>query len=73
MSNTQNTEPKASRKPSFVAYNVIDLGEGKDSKWREIGVGFAHKDGNGFDILIDSVPLSGKITLRVPKPKEVKE
>ena len=71
MSDKKKTETKtASKKPSFIAYSVIDRGEGKDSKWREIGVAFPHSDGNGFVILYDVVPLSGRITLRVPKEKE---
>jgi hypothetical protein len=71
MSNTQNQETKpASKMPSYVAYNVTERGDGKKSKWREIGVAFTHKDGKGFDILFDVVPLSGKITLRAPEPKE---
>jgi len=63
---TDNNTPK---KPSHIAYNVRDRGEGKDSKWTEIGVAFAHKDGKGFDILFDVVPLVGKITIRVPTAK----
>jgi len=71
MPDNQNTETRpASKVPSYVAYNVTDRGEGKKSKWREIGVAFTHKDGKGFDILFDVVPLSGKITLRAPEEKE---
>jgi hypothetical protein len=71
MSDTQTKETKpASKTPSYVAYNVTNRGEGKKSKWREIGVVFGHKDGKGYDILIDVVPLSGKITLRAPEAKE---
>jgi hypothetical protein len=71
MSNETNKETKpAGKKPNFIAYNVIDRGEGKKSNWREIGVAFTHKDGKGFDILFDVVPLSGKITLRAPETKE---
>jgi hypothetical protein len=47
-----------------------DRGEGKDSKWTEIGVAFPHKDGKGFDILFDVVPLSGRLTIRVPSEKK---
>ena len=32
--------------------------DGKDSKWTEIGVAFAHDDGKGFTILTDVAPLN---------------
>ena len=43
---------------------------GKKARFTEIGVAFPHKDGKGFDILLDAMPLSGRITLRVPEPKQ---
>jgi hypothetical protein len=71
MSDETNIETKPARKkPNFIAYSVIERGEDRDAKWREIGVAFKHSDGKGFDILYDVLPLSGRITLRVPKEKE---
>jgi hypothetical protein len=72
MTNDTNQEPgsKSPRKPNFIAYSVRDRGEGKDSKWTEIGVAFQHKDGKGLDILFEVVPLSGRITLRIPTEKK---
>jgi len=67
--NTENSG-KATKKFSHIAYSVRDRGEGKDSKWEEIGVVFPHKDGKGYDILIDVVPLSGRISIRVPSEKK---
>jgi hypothetical protein len=64
------TQPSKGKKPAFVAYSVRDRGEGKKARFVEIGVAFPHRDGKGFDILYDAVPLSGRITLRVPEPKE---
>ena len=71
MSDNTNTEngSKTSKKPAFIAYSIRER-EGKDSKWTEIGVAFPHKDGKGFDILFDVVPLSGRITIRVPNEKK---
>jgi hypothetical protein len=70
MSDTTNTEngTKGSKKPSHIAYSIRER-EGKDSKWTEIGVAFAHDDGKGFTILTDVAPLNGRITLRVPEKK----
>lgn len=69
MSDTTNNET-TSKKPPYIAYSVRDRGEGKKSKFTEIGVAFPHKDGKGFDILYDAVPLSGRITLRTNEDKK---
>lgn len=59
------TEPKM---PSHAAYVIRDKDDGT-ANWREIGVAFEHKDGKGFDVLLDAVPVSGKVTLRKIEPK----
>lgn len=71
MSDETNTENgnKSTKKPSHIAYSIRER-DGKDAKWTEIGVAFPHKDGKGFDILFDVVPLSGHITIRVPSEKK---
>ena len=70
MTDNTNTENgnKSTKKPSHIAYSIRQR-EGKDSKWTEIGVAFPHKDGKGYDILFDVVPLSGRLTIRVQEPK----
>ena len=46
-------------------------GEGDNTTWTEIGAMWTHKDGKGFNILCDAVPLQGRIVMRAytPKPK----
>ncbi len=69
MTDTATTDNgKTPKKPSHTAYSIRERGD-KDAKWTEIGVAFPHKDGKGFDILCDVVPLSGRITIRVQKPE----
>jgi hypothetical protein len=63
-----NTQPATSKAPSHVAYQVRDRENGK-SFWTRIGSTWAHADGKGFNIQIESVPLDGRITLRVPSEK----
>jgi hypothetical protein len=63
---SNDTTPK---KPAFVAYSVRER-EGKKARFTEIGVAFSHKDGKGFDILCDAIPVSGRIVLRVPSEKK---
>lgn len=71
MTDNSNTETgnKTPKKPSHVAYSIRDR-EGKEAKWTEIGVAFPHKDAKGFDILFDVMPLSGRVTIRVPSEKK---
>ena len=70
MTETNKTPSSTSKKPPYIAYSVRERGEGKDSKWTEIGVAFPHKDNKGFDILYEVVPLNGRITLRTNEDKK---
>ena len=69
MTETTKTTSSTAKKPPYIAYSVRER-EGKDSKWTEIGVAFPHKDGKGFDILYEVVPLNGRITLRTNEDKK---
>ena len=54
--------------PTHRAYTVIKR-EGKEDYWLNLGVCFAHEDGEGFNILLQSMPLDGKLVLRTYKEK----
>ena len=69
MTETNTTSTSTTKKPPFIAYSVRER-EGKDSKWTEIGVAFPHKDGLGFDVLYEVVPLNGRITVRTSESKK---
>ena len=69
MSDTKTNETTASKAPTHVAYQVRDLANNK-SFWTRIGSAWAHKDGNGFNIQLECVPLDGRITLRVASDKK---
>lgn len=56
-----------SNKPSHIAYATRQSGE--KTFWNACGVAWAHKDGKGFRIKLDAVPVSGVIELRVNDPK----
>ena len=63
-------------KPTHTAYTVRDFtkttGE-TDSSWSRIGVGFIHKDGKGFNIVLESLTLNGRIVLRLNEKKKSAE
>ncbi len=54
---------KESRPPTHRAYSVIKR-EGQDDYWLNLGLVFPHKDGGGFNIMLQAFPLDGKIVIR---------
>ena len=60
--------PAASKSPSHIAYHVR---EGKDDRgfWTRVGAAWPHNDGKGFNISLDSMPLDGRIVLRLVTEK----
>lgn len=69
MTTKQTSESPASKSPSHIAYQVRDR-EGGKGFWTRIGAAWAHKNGDGFNIQLESVPLDGRITLRVATDKK---
>ena len=53
-------------KPDFRVYTVIKR-EGKDDYWLNLGVAFKHEDGEGYNLLLQAMPLDGKLVLRTYK------
>lgn len=59
----QNTQQQAApSKPSHIAYQVRENGD--KAYFNNIGAAFEHKDGKGYNINLDAVPVDGKVTLR---------
>ena len=56
------------RRPSHRLYRV--LGDGEDSIWTPIGAAWPNKDGKGFSLICDAVPLHGRMVLRAISPRE---
>lgn len=52
-----------SNTPSHIAYQVRDR-ENQKGVWTRIGSAWPHKDGKGFNIQVEAVPLDGRISLR---------
>jgi hypothetical protein len=64
MARTTNTQaPLPGRKPTHRLYRV--LGDGKAATWTPIGAAWPNKDGLGFSLQCDAVPLQGRLVLRV--------
>ena len=61
----------ASQQPTYRAYTVVKR-EGQEDFWIALGAAFMHQDGEGFNVILQALPLpSGegtcKIVLRPPK------
>lgn len=59
----------ATQQPNYRAYTVIKR-EGADDFWLPIGAAFMHQDGDGYNIVLQALPIDGKIVLRAPKGEE---
>ena len=65
---TTESPATGSNSPTHVAYQVR---EGKDKGfWTRIGVAWQHKDGKGFNLQLECVPLDGRVTLRTVTEKK---
>lgn len=63
---------QAQTKVRYDVYSVKDFttSDGEErSDWRKIGVAFPHKNGNGFNVEFDLIPLDGRLVLRVHETK----
>lgn len=64
----------STHQPAMRAFTVIKR-EGQDDFWLAIGAAFAHQSGDGFNIILQALPIPDgdgvcKIVLRPPKADE---
>jgi hypothetical protein len=60
-----------SNKPSHRIYAVSKRTSGDKNDWTEVGAAWAHKDGKGFSLKLDYLPLNGgELSLRIPTDKK---
>ena len=57
-------------KPTHEVHHVT--GEGDKARWTRIGAAWTHKDGNGFNLALNYLPLTqdGHLVVRKVKPKQ---
>lgn len=65
MTDTNTTTAK--NRPSHRLFNVT--GEGENARWTDIGVAWATKDGKGFTLIINAMPVSGRVVMRIASDK----
>ena len=64
----------STHQPAMRAFTVIKR-EGQDDFWLPIGAAFAHQNGEGFNVILQALPIPNgdgqcKIVLRPPKDDE---
>jgi hypothetical protein len=63
------TNTETSKRPTHRVYAVSKT-SGNKSFWREIGAAWANRDGKGFSLKLDFLPLNGAdIVIREPDDK----
>lgn len=66
MSRNTNKNRKEKQTPAFIAYHVPDR---ENAFWTRIGAAWDHKDGEGYTLQLDLVPVAtGRIVLRTYEP-----
>ena len=55
--------------PTYTAYTVAKR-EGQDDFWIPIGGAWKHKDGDGLNVVLQALPVDGKVVLRLPKSQD---
>jgi len=62
------------RSPCHTAYHVKDTTTGEHGEkrgvWTRVGAAWPNKDGRGFNVVLDVVPLDGRLILREPMERE---
>ena len=56
-------------KPAFSVFTVEDR-QGQDPFWLKIGAAFEHKDGKGYNLVLQALPTDGRLVLREYKEPE---
>src|ERR1700738_2714393 len=71
MQRERTTSMAAAQQPAYRAFTIVKR-EGQDDFWLAIGAAFPHQSGDGFNVILQSLPLPGgdgtwQIVLRLPK------
>jgi hypothetical protein len=56
----------STQQPAYTAYTVVKR-ESQDDFWIAIGAAFMHSDGDGYNVVLQALPIDGKVVLRTPK------
>lgn len=58
-----------SQQPAYRAYTVVKR-DGQKDFWLPIGAAFQHGSGDGMTVMLEALPMDGRIVLRKPKSED---
>lgn len=62
-------KPTTNNRPTHQIFHVV--GEGKQARWTEIGVGWSHSKGDGLNVQLNFQPLNpGRLVILPAKAKD---
>jgi len=61
-------ERSQAKRTSHSVY-VVE-GQGDSAFWTRVGAAWQHDDGNGFNLTLTAVPMSGRLVVRKPNSKK---
>jgi hypothetical protein len=67
MAKKQEAAP-AKNLPSHGVF-VVE-GEGEKAFWTKVGCAWAHNDGQGFNVTLSALPISGRLVIRARKEEQ---
>jgi len=62
-----------SENPDYIIYQVTFNPHKQKPVWHKIGVAFSHIDGEGYDLHMNSFPISGSVVMRKAKKNGFRE
>ncbi|WP_282078728.1 hypothetical protein [Epibacterium ulvae] len=66
----QTRKVSGGKTPYMLGYTVRPMGDGQKSHWSKVAVAWAHKDGQGFNVQMDALPVDGRLVLRAVNDDE---
>ena len=67
------TDSKKPTHRAFIVKKFNDKEGTEKSRWLDIGSVWTHRDGKGFDVNLEAVPLDGRIVIRLDEPKSSRQ
>jgi hypothetical protein len=58
-------------RPSHRLFNVT--GDDQQARWTDIGVAWPTKDGKGFTLVLNAIPVNGRVVMRLNEEKDAKK
>jgi hypothetical protein len=55
-------------RPSHRLFNVT--GDGDNARWTDIGVAWTSKDAKGFTLVLNAIPMNGRVVMRLNEEKD---